>query len=103
MWLWRAGALPEVPAVAAEPYRLLLAGDWRGAAGVWEALGCPYDQAQALAHADDEDAVAVDHHVSALLAKLSVASRLQVALAARELGIVAGQAAAQDGEPSPST
>jgi len=29
-WLWRAGALPEVPAVAAEPYRLLLAGDWAG-------------------------------------------------------------------------
>jgi hypothetical protein len=38
----------------------------------------------------------VDHHVSALLAKLSVGSRLQAALAARELGIVA-----QNGEPSP--
>jgi tetratricopeptide (TPR) repeat protein len=40
-WLWRAGALPEAPAVAAEPYRLLLAGDWRRSADAWQALGCP--------------------------------------------------------------
>jgi len=53
-WLWRAGALPEVPAVAAEPYRLLLAGDWRAAADAWQALGCPYEQAQALALGDEE-------------------------------------------------
>jgi DNA-binding CsgD family transcriptional regulator len=53
-WLWRAGALPEVPALAAEPYRLLLAGDWRAAAGAWHALGCPYEQAQALALGDEE-------------------------------------------------
>jgi tetratricopeptide (TPR) repeat protein/type II secretory pathway predicted ATPase ExeA len=53
-WLWRADALPEVPAVVAEPYRLLLAGDWQAAAGAWWALGCPYEQAQALAHGDDE-------------------------------------------------
>jgi DNA-binding CsgD family transcriptional regulator/tetratricopeptide (TPR) repeat protein len=53
-WLWRAGALPEVPAVAAEPYRLLLAGDWRAAASAWHALGCPYEQAQTLALGDEE-------------------------------------------------
>jgi DNA-binding CsgD family transcriptional regulator/tetratricopeptide (TPR) repeat protein len=53
-WLWRAGALPEVPAVAAEPYRLLLAGDWRAAAEHWRALGCQYEQAQALALGDEE-------------------------------------------------
>jgi DNA-binding CsgD family transcriptional regulator/tetratricopeptide (TPR) repeat protein len=56
-WLWRAGALPEVPAVAAEPYRLLLAGDWRAAAGAWQALGCPYEQAQTLALGDQEACV----------------------------------------------
>jgi DNA-binding CsgD family transcriptional regulator len=56
-WLWRAGALPEVPAVAAEPYRLLLAGDWRAAAGAWQALGCPYEQAQSLALGDEEACV----------------------------------------------
>ena len=162
-WLWRAGALAEAPAVAAEPYRLLLAGDWRAAADVWEALGCPYQRAQALACADQDDAVrqavrllddlgatqaarrlrgelrrrgvrriprgprpataanpagltgrqlevlvlladglsnpeiaarlslsarTVDHHVSALLARLGVGSRRQATVAARQLGVI---------------
>jgi DNA-binding CsgD family transcriptional regulator len=169
-WLWRAGALSEVPAVAAEPYRLLLAGDWQAAASAWRALGCPYEQAQALAHGDDEACLealrlldglgasqaaqrlrrqlrargslriprgpsrataanpagltgrqlevlgllaagqsnaeiaarlslspkTVDHHVSALLAKLGVGSRRQAAAAARRLGI----ALPRNGEPS---
>jgi DNA-binding CsgD family transcriptional regulator len=169
-WLWRAGALPEVPAVVAEPYRLLLAGDWRAAAGAWHALGCPYEQAQTLALGDEEaclqalgllddlgarlaalrlrrqlrrrgnlrvprgptrataanpagltgrqvevlgllaegltdaeiaarlslSAKTVEHHVSALLAKLGVRSRRQAAAAARRLGVVS----AKDGGPS---
>ena len=160
-WLWRADALPEVPAVAAAPYRLLLAGDWQAAADAWQALGCPYEQAQALAHGDTEACLqalgllddlgasqaaqrlrrqlrargalriprgpsrataanpagltgrqlevqgllaagqtnseiaerlslspkTVDHHVSALLAKLGVGSRRQAAAAAGRLGI----------------
>ena len=45
---------PGSPAVAAEPYRLVLAGDWRAAADAWQALGCPYEQAQVLAHGDNE-------------------------------------------------
>ena len=53
-WLWQAGALPEVPPVAAEPYLLLLAGDWRAAARAWQALGCPYEEAQSLALGDEE-------------------------------------------------
>ena len=40
-WLWRAGALPEVPAVVAEPYRLLLAGDWRAAGPRLAGAGLP--------------------------------------------------------------
>lgn len=38
---------------AAEPWRLLLDGHWRGAAARWEALGCPYERAEALAAGDD--------------------------------------------------
>ncbi len=52
-WLWRVDALAEVPALAAEPYRLLMTGDWRAAAHAWEALGSPYEQAEALAHGDE--------------------------------------------------
>ncbi|MEV4517602.1 LuxR C-terminal-related transcriptional regulator [Dactylosporangium sp. NPDC049525] len=55
-WLWQAGALSGVPAVVAEPYRLLLTGDWRAAAGAWRALRCPYQEALALASGDSDDA-----------------------------------------------
>ena len=51
-WLWLAGAPVRAPAVMAEPYRLLLAGDWRAAADAWPALGCPYHQALALSCGD---------------------------------------------------
>ena len=53
-WLWRAGALPEIPAVAAEPYRLLLPVTGVRPLDGWQALGCAYEQAQALIHGDDE-------------------------------------------------
>jgi len=51
-WLWVAGALPSIPGAAAEPYRLLLAGDWRASADAWRELGCPYQRALALAAGD---------------------------------------------------
>jgi DNA-binding NarL/FixJ family response regulator len=44
-------------AVAAEPYRLSLAGEWARAAQRWREIGCPYDAALALSDADDEDAM----------------------------------------------
>jgi DNA-binding CsgD family transcriptional regulator len=56
-WLQLAGALPTAPAVAAEPYRQLLDGDWRAAAGAWQARGCPYQQALALACGDQDEAL----------------------------------------------
>ncbi|MFC0532333.1 ATP-binding protein [Phytohabitans kaempferiae] len=55
-WLWLAGALPETPAVVAEPYRLLLAGDWQASAEAWRAMGCPYQRALVLACGDREEA-----------------------------------------------
>src|SRR5512132_3923550 len=56
-WLRLAGAPVPVPAVVAEPYRLLLAGDWRAAAGAWQTLGCPYQRALALACGDQDEAL----------------------------------------------
>ena len=62
VWLRRlamtAAPLGELP----EPHARLLAGDWRGSAAAWAALGCPYEAALALtdstAAADLREAVA---------------------------------------------
>ena len=51
-WLWRAGIEVELPEWIAKPYALHIAGDWLGAAKAWERLGCPYEQARALAEGD---------------------------------------------------
>jgi DNA-binding CsgD family transcriptional regulator/tetratricopeptide (TPR) repeat protein len=55
-WLWRAGepvsAHPDDPA----PYAAALAGDWGAAAEGFAELGFPYDWADMLSEADDEEA-----------------------------------------------
>jgi DNA-binding CsgD family transcriptional regulator/tetratricopeptide (TPR) repeat protein len=55
-WLWRADALHEPPGDVAHPYRRAIAGDWAGASDAWSAIGFPYEAAEALSDADDEDA-----------------------------------------------
>jgi DNA-binding CsgD family transcriptional regulator/tetratricopeptide (TPR) repeat protein len=47
-WLWRVDALEQLPTDIPEPYALEISRDWRGAAGAWKALGCPYEQALVL-------------------------------------------------------
>jgi ATP/maltotriose-dependent transcriptional regulator MalT len=46
-WQSRAGP-PEIAGDVAQPYRLMLAGDWRAAADAWESIGQPYERALAL-------------------------------------------------------
>jgi DNA-binding CsgD family transcriptional regulator len=53
-WLWRAGEVPELRRVAAVPFARHMCGDWRGAAEAWARLGCPFEQACALADGDTE-------------------------------------------------
>jgi DNA-binding CsgD family transcriptional regulator/tetratricopeptide (TPR) repeat protein len=50
LW-WATRADPELqpPAPLAEPYELMIAGDWAGAARIWKQLGMPYERAVALA------------------------------------------------------
>jgi DNA-binding CsgD family transcriptional regulator len=52
-WAHRAGDL--IPAEGAAPYAHLIAGDAKAAAAAWRHLGCPYDEADALALCDDDD------------------------------------------------
>lgn len=52
-WLNRLGAPVDPPPAAAEPYALELSGQWRRAAERWDALGCPYESALALAGGDE--------------------------------------------------
>ncbi|HVK52243.1 MAG TPA: AAA family ATPase, partial [Pseudoxanthomonas sp.] len=48
LYLGHAEAADEEPAHA-PPYALQFAGHWQEAANAWQALGCPYEQARALA------------------------------------------------------
>ncbi len=52
---WRrcVGVLEPVPACAAEPWRLLLAGRAADSAAAWRQHGCPYEEAIALAQLTD--------------------------------------------------
>ncbi|TML21312.1 MAG: helix-turn-helix transcriptional regulator [Actinobacteria bacterium] len=54
-WRWRAGIREELPPQTAEPFSLLIHGDWRRAAELWAQIGCPYEAALALSEADDEE------------------------------------------------
>lgn len=66
-WQSRAQSIGTIPADVAEPYRLMLVGDWRSAAKAWERIGMPYEQALALAQGPAE----------ALLDALAILRRLQ--------------------------
>ena len=55
-WLCRAGRAGRRRTGDPEGYALAMAGDWRGAADAWEELGFPYEAAEALSDADDDDA-----------------------------------------------
>jgi DNA-binding CsgD family transcriptional regulator/tetratricopeptide (TPR) repeat protein len=53
-WRRRAGVEEDVSG-AAEPHARQLAGEWAGAAELWAEIGCPYEEALALADADEEE------------------------------------------------
>src|SRR6266480_7394239 len=51
-WLAKAGQ--PVQPEGDHPYAVQAAGRWREAAALWEAAGCPYEHAAALAESPDE-------------------------------------------------
>ena len=48
-WIWRAGGTMETQERIAAPFALQISGDWRAAAKAWNEIGCPYEEAMALA------------------------------------------------------
>jgi DNA-binding CsgD family transcriptional regulator/tetratricopeptide (TPR) repeat protein len=80
-WRRRSGVDEQVPAGAAEPYALQIAGDWSRAAELWVGIGCPYEAALAQGEADDDDALrgalAALHDLGARPASVIVARRLR--------------------------
>jgi len=52
-WIWRAGGIIETSENIAAPYALQMSGDWRAAAQAWKEIGCPYEEAMALADGDE--------------------------------------------------
>ncbi len=65
-WLDRLGRGPIDATGAAAPFAATLAGDHHAAAEAWEAIGCPYERAWALADTDEEPALreALDRLIS---------------------------------------
>lgn len=98
-WLWRCGQLGEAPAMAARPYRLLIGGDWRGAASEWAALGCPYPRALALA-CGDGDATAEALRVLDGFGAVVPARRLRAELRERGLRVPRGPRASTAADPT---
>jgi len=52
-WLAVVGAPRPAAVPVSEPYRLMLAGEWRAAAAAWEEIGCPLLAAYALGRSPD--------------------------------------------------
>ncbi len=104
-WLWRAGAdadaggAPSTDGCAA-PWVLAMAGQWQDAAHAWAALGCPYEQARALADGDSaaqRQALAIFEHLGAAPAAEALRRRLRDA---GERGVARGARASTQGHPA---
>jgi DNA-binding CsgD family transcriptional regulator/tetratricopeptide (TPR) repeat protein len=94
-WAWRAGCAIEGHEKLDAPYAQQVAGDWRAAARAWRELGCPYEEAVALADGDEAARLAA-LEIFERLGAVPAAERLRQALRARGVrGIPRG--------PRPST
>jgi len=51
-WRRLGGDMTPAPTWSAQPFLLQVRGQWRRAAAIWQRLGCPYEQASALADGD---------------------------------------------------
>ncbi|HEX5201151.1 MAG TPA: AAA family ATPase, partial [Actinoplanes sp.] len=100
-WLWRAGGEvpPSAAGSAAEPFRLMIAGEWRAAADEWAKLGCPYLRAEALS-GGDADATTEALRIFDRLGAVRPARRLRAALRERGLPVPRGPRPATAADPT---
>ncbi|MGH2921070.1 MAG: LuxR C-terminal-related transcriptional regulator, partial [Gaiellaceae bacterium] len=84
-WRRSSGIEEEAPPGAEEPYASQLAGDWLGAAERWHELGCPYEEALALAESDDSALLSRAHDKLVQLGARPAAATLAQRL--RERGV----------------
>jgi DNA-binding CsgD family transcriptional regulator len=79
--LWRYGVLQEPPGEIAQPYALEANGDCAGAARAWRTLGCPYEEAEALARSAEEaaqrEALAIFERLGATPAALALRRKMR--------------------------
>jgi ATP/maltotriose-dependent transcriptional regulator MalT len=86
LWRWRAGIADRLPEGACpELYGASINGQWQHAADLWRALGCPYEEALALADGDEPDTVRQAH--DQLVALGAAAAAAVVARRLRALGV----------------
>ena len=81
-WAWRLGLVGGPPDGVAEPFALQMTGDWRGAADRWRTIGCPYEEAMALADGDVDsmvESIGILDRLGAAPASRLVRSRLREA------------------------
>jgi ATP/maltotriose-dependent transcriptional regulator MalT len=53
-WQSRAQPITSIPNDIAEPFHLMLSGNWRDASAAWERIGMPFEQALALAEGPEK-------------------------------------------------
>jgi DNA-binding CsgD family transcriptional regulator/tetratricopeptide (TPR) repeat protein len=101
VWRRRAGLAAEETGPVPEPFARELAGDWAGAAALWDELDTPYNAACALAGSDDEDELRRGHELL-----LGLGARPAAAIVARKLrergvrGLARGPRAATQENPA---
>jgi DNA-binding CsgD family transcriptional regulator/tetratricopeptide (TPR) repeat protein len=102
-WLWQAGALSDLPAMAAEPYRLVVAGRNGEAAAEFDARSLRYEAALALAMSRDPADLQRAHGRLTALGAGAVAAKVAELLRAAGAPVPRGPRAATRSNPASLT
>ncbi len=95
-WLWELGELAHAPEGIAEPYRLSIEDEPLAAAEMWLAIGCPYERAIALTHANPTAQLEA-LEVLETLGATAVAAKLRKAMRDEGLAVPRGKGRATRG------